>query len=100
MAEQVRTRMGRASERGVALLAVIFLLMIASVSLLAIAPDAKVQAQREREIEAYYRGEQMAEAIARYYSGGKLIPGAGLVVKSPPPPYGYLSELKKLRDGV
>lgn len=63
-------------------------------------PDAKVQARRQLEIEMMYRGEQMAEAIARYYSGGGKVPPAGLIVKSPPPPYGYLTELRKLRDGI
>lgn len=63
-------------------------------------PDAQVQARRQLEIEMMWRGEQMAEAIARYYSGGGKVPPAGLVVKSPPPPYGYLTELKKLRDGI
>jgi hypothetical protein len=100
MAANGWARAKREGQRGVALLAVIFLLMIASVSLLAVTPNVKIQAQREREIEAYYRGDQMAEAIARYYAGGRLNPSAGLVVKSPPPPYGFLTELKKLRDGV
>src|SRR5262249_29885813 len=43
-----------------------------------------------------YRGEQMAEGIARYYNRGQL----GQLQLLVPPPYGYLTELKKLRDGV
>src|SRR5437868_13730821 len=38
----------------------------------------------------------MAKAIARYY-GGRVLRPLQLQV---PPPYGYLNELKKLRDGV
>lgn len=84
---------------GYALLALIIALMVLSVMMTVAAPDQKIQGQRETEIEMMYRGQQMAEAIARYYSAGKLS-DAGLVVKSPPPPFGYLTELKKLRDGV
>jgi len=93
-----RERESRA-ERGYALLALIIAMTVIAIGMGAVIPDAKVQAKRQLEIEMMYRGEQMAEAIARYYSGGKLSP-AGLIVKSPPPPYGYLTELKKLRDGV
>ncbi len=90
----------RRSERGYALLGFIVALTVMAVGMGVAIPDAQVQARRELEIEMMWRGEQMAEAIARYYSGGGKVPPAGLVVKSPPPPYGYLTELKKLRDGV
>jgi hypothetical protein len=73
--------------------------MVIAIMLSAVAPDVKTQAQRERELEMMFRGDEIAEAIARYYSAGRLSP-AGLVVKTPPPPYGFLTELKKLRDGV
>lgn len=92
------SRIGR-RQSGYALLAVIFALMVIAVSMTVVIPDARLQARRELEIEMMFRGEQMAEAIARYYSGGRLTQ-AGVIVKSPPPPYGYLTELKKLRDGV
>jgi type II secretory pathway pseudopilin PulG len=98
----LRPRTRNAVERwdgGYALLALIFALMVIAVMLTAAAPQAKTQAQREREIEMMYRGDEMAEAIARYYSQGRLLP-TGLVVKTPPPAYGYLTELRKLRDGV
>jgi hypothetical protein len=74
-------------------------MMVIAVMMTAVAPDAKTQAQRQRDIEMIARGTHLAEAIARYYSGGNIGP-AGLVVKTPPPAYGYLTELKKLRDGV
>jgi len=43
-----------------------------------------------------YRGQQISEGIARYYNGGALR-GIQLLQR---PPYGYLTELAKLRDGV
>jgi type II secretory pathway pseudopilin PulG len=88
------------SERGYALLALIVALMVLAVWATAAAPNVKQQAQREREVEAYYRGEQIAEAIARFYAGGKL-PLQGLAVNlAAPPKYGWLLDLRKLRDGV
>jgi type II secretory pathway pseudopilin PulG len=89
----------RLRERGYALLGLIIALMVMAVTLTVAVPGAKVQARRQLEIEMFARGEHMAEAIARYYSQGNL-PPAGLIVKTPPPPQGYLLELKKLRDGV
>ena len=77
----IRRGMVERWEGGYALLALIVALMLIAVALTAVMPDAKTQGQRQRDIEMIYRGEQMAEAIARYYSGGKLSP-AGLVVSS------------------
>jgi hypothetical protein len=74
-------------------------MMVMAVTLTVAVPGAKVQARRQLETEMFARGEHMAEAIARYYSQGNL-PASGLVVKTPPPPQGYLLELRKLRDGV
>jgi type II secretory pathway pseudopilin PulG len=82
---------------GFMLLALIFALMVMSIWMAVAVPDVRIQAQREAEADMLYAGDQMAEAIARYYSGGRLTT-AGLVVKAPS--YGYLSELRKLRDGV
>ena len=65
--------------RGYILLAVIFALMILAISLTTALPSLKTQTQRELELEAYFRGQQMAEAIARYYGRGRLSP-AGLTV--------------------
>jgi type II secretory pathway pseudopilin PulG len=89
----------RNGEDGYILLALIIMLAIGAVALGAAVPNIQMQAKRQREIEMYYRGDQMAEAIARYYTGGKLSP-AGLIVRTPPPPYGFLTELRKLLDGV
>jgi type II secretory pathway pseudopilin PulG len=90
----------RKSERGYALLALIFALMIIAIWATAAVPNVRQQAQRDREIEAYHRGQQLAEAIARFYAGGKL-PQQGLAINlASPPKYGWLLDLKKLRDGV
>jgi type II secretory pathway pseudopilin PulG len=56
----------RGGERGyalVALLAMITLLMLVAISA---APNIRQQTLREREIEAIFRGEEVAEAIRRY----------------------------------
>ena len=45
-----------------------------------------------------YRGEQMAEAIGRYYNSGQR--GAPQLMAPPTRFGGYLLDLKKLRDGV
>jgi hypothetical protein len=62
----------------------------------AIVPNVRVAVQRDKEKEMLYRGDQMARGIARYYNAGVLA-GMQLVV---PPPYGYLTDLTKLRDGI
>jgi hypothetical protein len=90
-------REGSRGEGGWALLGLLLALGVMSIVMAsAIVPNVKVQVQRDKEAETLYRGDQMARGIARYYNGGALA-GIQLVV---PPPYGYLTELKKLRDGV
>lgn len=85
------------SEGGWALLGLLLALGVMSIVMAsAIVPNVKVQVQRDKEAEMLYRGDQMARGIARYYNAGQLA-GIQLVV---PPPYGYLTELKKLRDGI
>jgi len=57
-----------------------------------------MQVQRDKEAEMLYRGEQMAKGIARFYGRGQLSPlRVQLLLTSP---YGQLTELAKLRDGV
>jgi hypothetical protein len=89
----------RLRQHGYMLLGLIAALAVLIISMTVAVPNVKLQARRELEIEFYHRGDHMAEAIARFYSQGKLGP-AGLVIKTPPPPQGFLLELKKLRDGV
>lgn len=87
----------RSGEQGWALLGLLLALGVMSIVLASsIVPNVQMQVQRDKEIETIYRGEQMAEGIARYYNGGAL---RGIQLQQRPP-WGYLTELAKLRDGV
>src|SRR5207249_647684 len=59
--------------------------------------NVQKEVQRDKEMEMLYRGQQMAEGIARYYGRGRLAP---LNILVPPAPLPYLTELAKLRDGI
>ena len=56
-----------ADERGYTLIALIALMSLLALFALAAAPRVQQQAQRERENEAIFRGEQVADAIRAYY---------------------------------
>lgn len=56
----------RQGERGYALVALLAMMSIMMLFILASAPSIRQQTQREREIEAIFRGEEIAEAIRRY----------------------------------
>src|SRR5262249_33063275 len=87
----------RAGEQGWALLGLILALSImAIVFSSAVIPNVRMQVQRDKEQEMIFRGDQMAIGIARYYGRGVPNPLQLLV----PPEYGYLTDLKKLRDGI
>lgn len=65
----------RRSEQGMTLFAVMAIMTVFAVGLLAVAPGIHQEVQREKEIEAIHRGEEVAEAIRRYvlaYNGNKL----------------------------
>jgi type II secretory pathway pseudopilin PulG len=64
----------RRGERGYTLVALLALMTILAIIMLAAAPNIRQQAQREREKEAIFRGEQVAEAIGLYFkcSNGQL----------------------------
>ena len=84
-------------ERGWALLGLLLALGVMSIVLASsIVPNVQMQVQRDKELEMMYRGDQIAQGIARYYSGGALR-GIQLTRR---PAYGYLLDLAKLRDGV
>ena len=55
-------------ERGYTLIALIALMSLLALFALAAAPRVQQQAQREREKEAIFRGEQVADAIRSYYN--------------------------------
>lgn len=58
----------RTGEGGYTLVALLALMTVLALFAVAAAPSIQQQAQREREIEAIFRGEQMAEAIRACYS--------------------------------
>ena len=65
----------RKSESGMSLLAVMAVMTIFAIVLLAAAPSVQLQVQREKELEAIRRGEEVAEAIRQYvnfHQGSKL----------------------------
>src|SRR5207245_1380982 len=54
-------------ERGYALVSLVLIMTLLVLFAAAAAPNVKQQAQREREKEAIFRGEQVADAIRSYY---------------------------------
>ena len=62
-----RTCLKRHSEGGYTLVALLALMTVMALFALAAAPNIRQQAQREREIETVFRGEEVAEAIRLYY---------------------------------
>jgi len=62
------------SERGMSLVAVMAVMTLFSIALLAVAPTVQQGVQREKELEAIRRGEEVAEAVRQYviFYQGKL----------------------------
>lgn len=63
------------NERGMTLLAVMAIMAVFAVALLAVAPSIQQEVQRQKELEAISRGEEVAEAIRQYiefYRGSRL----------------------------
>lgn len=63
----VDPRATRRSEGGYTLVALLALMSVLALFAMALAPRVQQQAQREREKEAIFRGEQVADAIRQYY---------------------------------
>jgi type II secretory pathway pseudopilin PulG len=66
---------GKKNENGMTLFAVMAIMAVFAVALLAVAPTVQQEVQREKELEAIRRGEEIAEAIRQYvefYRGAKL----------------------------
>lgn len=57
----------RRSEGGYALVALLALMSVVALFAMAVAPSMQQQTQRDREQEAIFRGEQVADAIVQYY---------------------------------
>jgi len=63
------------SERGATLMAIMGMMTIFAIGLMAVAPSVQYEVQREKELEAIRRGEEIAEAIRQYvvfYNGQRL----------------------------
>ncbi len=63
------------NERGMTLFAVLAVMTIFALGLLAVAPTAYQEVQRDKELEAIRRGEEVAEAIRQFvlhYQGNRL----------------------------
>jgi type II secretory pathway pseudopilin PulG len=61
----------RKSERGMSLLAILAVMTLFSIALLAVAPTVQQGVQREKELEAIRRGEEVAEAIRQYVAANQ-----------------------------
>lgn len=86
-------------ENGWALIGLLLALGVMSIFITsAIVPNVQKEVQRDKEAEMLYRGQQMAEGIARYYGRGQL---RGIIITPTPiQSWPYLTDLAKLRDGV
>src|ERR1044072_1447460 len=66
----------RRSEGGYTLVALLAMMTVLALFAMAVAPSVQQQALREREQEAIFRGEQVADAIRDYYSNRARIGSA------------------------
>src|SRR6476620_12383328 len=83
----------RRSEGGYTLVALLALMTVLALFAMAVAPSVQQQSQREREQEAIFRGEQVANAIREYYIyRSRLVGGAN--------PQALPSSMDQLLDGV
>ena len=65
----------RHSERGMSLLIVMGMMAVFAIAMLAVAPSVQQEVQREKELEAIRRGDEIADAIRQYvifYRGQRL----------------------------
>lgn len=69
-----RAPRSRRDEGGYALVALLALMTILALMMVSVAPNLRQQAQREREIEAIARGEEVADAIRLYILEKRTLP--------------------------
>ena len=70
-----KTQITDSRQRGATMMAVMGMMTIFAIGLLAVAPSIQHEVQREKEIEAIARGEEVADAIRQYvtfYNGQRL----------------------------
>ncbi len=65
---------GRRGEGGYALVTLLALMTILALMMISVTPNLRQQALRQREIEAIYRGEEVAEAIRLYVKEKRTLP--------------------------
>lgn len=87
--------LSRSSEAGYTLVALLALMTLLALFATAAAPSIRQQAQREREKETIFRGEQVADALRDYY----LNRGRGAGVQSLPTSIDDLLEGVPVRGG-
>jgi type II secretory pathway pseudopilin PulG len=71
----MKTRITDKGQRGATLIALMGMMVLFAIALLAVAPSVQYEVQREKELEAIRRGEEVADAIRQYvifYNGSKL----------------------------
>lgn len=84
---------GRRSEAGYTLVALLAMMTVLALFAMAAAPSIQQQGQREREQEAIFRGEQVADAIAAYYRN-RVTTGRGQGVQALP------TSMDQLLEGI
>lgn len=83
----------RDREEGYALVAMLAVMSLLALFALAVVPSVQQQTQREREKEALFRGEQVADAIRSYYQFRSQIQGAQGVSALP-------TSIEQLSEGI
>ena len=74
-AVETKTIRSRSGERGMTMLVLMGIMAVFAMGLLAVAPSVYQEVQREKELEAIRRGEEIADAIRQYvafYRGQRL----------------------------
>lgn len=66
----------RKSESGMALAAILAVMALLAIALLAVAPTVQMEVQREKELEAIRRGEEVANAIKQYVEFYRKLPSS------------------------
>jgi type II secretory pathway pseudopilin PulG len=77
----------RKSEAGMTMIAVMAIMTLFAIALLAVAPSVHQEVQREKELEAIRRGEEVADAIRQYivfYNGRRLPESMGDLLEGLP----------------
>jgi type II secretory pathway pseudopilin PulG len=83
MTEPSPSRRPHPSEQGFALLAVLFLVALLTISLAVALPKISKQIQRDRELETMQRGKQYARAVKMYYTKFGYYPSSVDVLVKP-----------------